>query len=83
MDYSMLGFPTHHQLLELAQIHVHQIGDAIQSFYPLPPTSPFLQTFPASGSFPMSWLFASDGQIITFLFYFFCFVYFLIYLIGG
>ena len=23
------GFPVHHQLLELAQTHVHQIGDAI------------------------------------------------------
>ena len=30
MDYSMPGFLVHHQLLELAQIHVHQIGDAIQ-----------------------------------------------------
>ena len=23
------GFPVHHQLLELAQTHVHQVGDAI------------------------------------------------------
>ena len=28
--FSTLGFPVHHQLLELAQTHVHQIGDAIQ-----------------------------------------------------
>ena len=29
MACSMLGFPVHHQLLELTQIHVHQVGDAI------------------------------------------------------
>ena len=26
----MPGFPVHHQLLELAQIHVHRVSDAIQ-----------------------------------------------------
>ena len=30
MDCSKPGFPVHHQLLELAQTHVHQVGDAIQ-----------------------------------------------------
>ena len=40
MDCNMPGFPVHHQLLELAQTHVHQISDAIQSSYPLLPTSP-------------------------------------------
>ena len=30
MDYSMTGHPVHHQLLELAQTHVHLVGDAIQ-----------------------------------------------------
>ena len=30
MDCSTPGFPAHHQLPELAQIHVHQVGDAIQ-----------------------------------------------------
>ena len=30
MDCSMPGFPVHHQLLELAQTHVHRLGDAIQ-----------------------------------------------------
>ena len=30
MDCSILGFPVHHQLLELAQTHVHRLGDAIQ-----------------------------------------------------
>ena len=43
MDSSMPGFPVHHQLLELAQTHVHQVGDAIQLFHPL--SSPSLPTF--------------------------------------
>ena len=30
MDYSMPGFTVHHQLPELAQTHVHRVGDAIQ-----------------------------------------------------
>ena len=30
MDCSMPGFPVHHQLPELAQIHVHRVSDAIQ-----------------------------------------------------
>ena len=29
-DCSTPGFPVHHQLLELAQTHVHRVGDAIQ-----------------------------------------------------
>ena len=29
MDCSTPGFPVHHQLLELAQAHVHQVGDAM------------------------------------------------------
>ena len=40
MDCSMPGFPVHHQLLELAQTHVHQVGDAIQPSHPLSPPSP-------------------------------------------
>ena len=35
MDCSTPGFPVHHQLLELAQTHVHWTGDAIQSSQPL------------------------------------------------
>ena len=31
----MPGFPVHHQLPELAQIHVHCVSDAIQPFHPL------------------------------------------------
>ena len=40
MDHSMPGFPVHHQLPELAQTHVHGVGDAVQSSYPLPSPSP-------------------------------------------
>ena len=45
MDCSTPGFPVHHQLLELAQTHVHDaiIGDAIQPSHPL--LSPFPPTF--------------------------------------
>ena len=31
MDCSIPGFPVHYQFLELAQTHVSQVGDAIQS----------------------------------------------------
>ena len=65
MDGSTPGLPVHHQLLELAQTHAHQVGDAIQPSHPL--VIPFyscLQSFPASGSSSMSQLFASGGQRI-------------------
>ena len=32
MDCSTPGFPVFHQLLELAQTHVHQVGDALKSY---------------------------------------------------
>ena len=35
VDCSTPGFPVHHQLLELAQTHVYQVSDAIQSSHPL------------------------------------------------
>ena len=31
MDCSTPGFPVHHQLQELAQTHVHRVGDATDS----------------------------------------------------
>ena len=40
MDCSMLGFPVHHQLPELAQIHVHRVSDVIQPSHPLSYPSP-------------------------------------------
>ena len=43
MDCSMPGFPVHHQLLELAQTHVHRVSDAIQPSHLLfsPPPAAF------------------------------------------
>ena len=46
MDCSIPGFPVHHQLPELAQTHVHRVGDAIQPFHPL--SSPSSPTFSLS-----------------------------------
>ena len=40
MDSSTLGFPVHHQLPELDQTHVLQVGDAIQPSHPLLSPSP-------------------------------------------
>ena len=40
MDCSTPGFPVHHQLPELTQIHVHWVSDAIQPFHPLSSPSP-------------------------------------------
>ena len=62
------ALPGLHHLLEFAQTHVHWVGDAIQPSRPLSsPVIPFLsclQSFPASGSFPVSRLFALGGQSI-------------------
>ena len=43
MECSMPGFSVHHQLLELAQTHVHRVGDAIQPFHPQ--SSPYPPAF--------------------------------------
>ena len=40
MDCSIPGFPVLHQLPELAQTEVHQVGDAIQPSHPLSSPSP-------------------------------------------
>ena len=40
LDYSTPGFSVHHQLPELAQTHVHRVGDAIQPSHPLSSPSP-------------------------------------------
>ena len=62
-DYSTPGFPVLHHLSEFAQIHVHWVGDTLLTI--LSSASPFFscpQSFPASGSFPVSCLFTSGGQ---------------------
>ena len=40
MDCSTPGLPVYYQLLELAQTHVHWVGDAIQPSHPLSSASP-------------------------------------------
>ena len=64
MDCSMPGFPVHHQLLERPQTHVYWVGDAIQPPHPVVNFSSCLQSFPASGFFPISQFFASGGPSI-------------------
>ena len=59
------GLPVPHQLPESTQTHVHWVSDAIQLSHPLVIAfSSCLQSFPASGSFQMSQLFASGSQSI-------------------
>ena len=58
MDCSTPVFPVHPQLPELTQSHVHWVNDAIQPSHPrVVPFSCCLQSFPASGSFPISQFF--------------------------
>ena len=65
MDCNTPGFPVLRCLLEFAQTHVHWVSDAIQPSHPLLPLFLLLpQSFPASGSLPLSQLFASGGQSI-------------------
>ena len=45
MNCSMPGFPVHHHLPELAQTHVHWVGDAIQLCHLLPLPSPLALNF--------------------------------------
>ena len=40
MDLSRPGLPVHHHLLELVQIHVHGVADAIRPSQPLSSSSP-------------------------------------------
>ena len=64
MDCSTPGCPVFHHLPEFAQTHVHWVGDAIQPSHPVVPFFSCPQSFPASGSFPMSRLFTSGGHSI-------------------
>ena len=58
MDCSMPDLPVHHQLLELAQMHVHWVGDAISSISSsVVPFSSHLQSFPYQGLF--QWVISS------------------------
>ena len=61
MDCSMPGFPVHHQLLELAQTHVHQASDVIRLSHPLSsPSTPAFnlaqhQMFSNGSTLPIRW----------------------------
>ena len=61
-DCSMPGFPVSRSLLKLVSIESEMPSNHLILCHP---TSPFaLQSFPASGSFPVSQLFSSGGQSI-------------------
>ena len=66
MNRSTPGLPVHHQLLEFTQTHVHRVRDEMPSSHLILccPLSSCLQSFPASGSFPVSQFFTSGGQSI-------------------
>ena len=58
MHCSTPGFPVHHQLPELAQTHVHRVGDAIQPSHPLlSPSSPAFNLSQHQGLF-------SNGSVL-------------------
>ena len=68
VDCIMPGFPVLHYLPEFSRIHVHWVGDLTITYLTISsstiPFSSCLQSFPASGSFPMSQFFESGGQSI-------------------
>ena len=61
MDCSTPGFPVHHQLLKLAQTHVHRVDDAIEPSHPLLSPSPLdfnltsIRVFSDESVLPMRW----------------------------
>ena len=60
MNCSMPGFPVHHQLLKLAQIQVHGVGDAIQlilcgPLLLLPSIFPRIGVFSSESLLPNRW----------------------------
>ena len=64
IDCSMPGSSVLRYLPELAQLPVHWVSDVIQLSHPVSLLSIWPQSFPASVSFLMSWLFASGGWSI-------------------
>ena len=65
VDCSTPDLPVLHHPPELAQTHVHWVGDTIPPSHPLSsPSPPAFNLFSASGSFLMSRLFISGGQNI-------------------
>ena len=54
MDWSMPGFPVHHQLPEPTQTHVHCVSDAIQ------PSHTLLSPSSLPSIFPSIWVFSNE-----------------------
>ena len=61
MDCSMPGFPVQHQIQELAQTHVHRVGDIIQPSHLL--SSPSLPAFSLSQHQGLSQRVSSSHQV--------------------
>ena len=57
MHCSTPGSPVHYQLLELAQTHVHRVGDAIQ------PSHPLLSPSPPAFSFSQHQVFSNESLL--------------------
>ena len=61
LDSCRPGLPVHHQLLELAQTHVHWVGDIIQPFHPLssllflPSIFPCIRVFSNESALHIRW----------------------------
>ena len=61
MDCSTPGFPTYHQLPELAQTHVYRVSDAIQPSHPLSSLLllrsifPSIRVFSTESVLPIRW----------------------------
>ena len=65
MDCRTPGLPVYHQIPEFTQTYVHWVGDAISTASSsVAPFSSCLQSFLASGSFPISRFFSWGGQSI-------------------
>ena len=64
MDCRTQDFPVHNQLPEFVQIHVHQVGEAIQPSHPLSSPSPPAFNLSQHQGLIQSYLFASGAQRI-------------------
>ena len=64
INCSTPGFPVLRYLPEFAQTHVHGVSDDPTISSSVVPFSSCPESFPASGSFPVSQLFASSGQSV-------------------
>ena len=63
MDRSTPGFPVLHYLPEYAHTHARWVSDPIQPSHPLTSFSFCPQSFPASGSFPMSQFLSNESAL--------------------